>query len=269
MTTSVVEPSEVAIAADEWLADNADLLSFDERIHHAEDHLLGAHHVHLMVDGDDASVARAQHQLSLRYQRLWPRRNDASRTPLFETILSRHRALHALEKPQIRADYDHAIDVWQWVLRLAPQAGFALQLAALFHDVERFMSNADARIEHDAPDYVAFEQAHARSGGAVLRRSLAGLSVAEEELAHAAALIERHVQPAQQAELATLNDAECLSFFALDCPGFSRYYGAEHTAHKVAYNLSRMSPAARCWLSTIRLERDLERMVRAAQAQQT
>src|SRR4051794_40742317 len=57
-------------------------------------------------------------QVLTRYQRLAPRVNAHSRDEVFLCALSVHRSLHDLQKPLVRADYEHALDVWQWVLRL-------------------------------------------------------------------------------------------------------------------------------------------------------
>src|SRR5690606_41194937 len=52
-----------------------------------------------------------------RFQRAIGRRNPASggpiSGPIFERVLARHRELHDLARPLVRADYDHALDTWQ------------------------------------------------------------------------------------------------------------------------------------------------------------
>src|SRR5205814_582070 len=82
----------------------------------------------------------------------------------FDKVLARHCELHDMNKPLVAADFDHARDTWRWVLRLAPHASLAVQVAALFHDVERLASESEARIEHRAADYEAFKKAHAAAG---------------------------------------------------------------------------------------------------------
>src|SRR5690606_31131593 len=120
-----------------------DLLAFDRAVHAAE------------AEGDfELAVETARPtEVLLRYQRLLPRRNDASTSDAFRTVEARHAALHDRSLPLVRADLDHARDTWQWVLRLAPDAGLAVQVAALLHDVERLASEAHARVEHLAADY--------------------------------------------------------------------------------------------------------------------
>jgi hypothetical protein len=54
-----------------------------------------------------------------------------------------------------------------------------------------------------------------------------------------------------------LADADALSFFSLNSPGFADYYGAEHTRKKVRYTLGRMSSGAVRRLTSIRLRDDI------------
>ncbi|HEY3359635.1 MAG TPA: DUF4202 family protein [Polyangia bacterium] len=246
----------ISLAA--WRAPAADLLAFDRIIHAAEER--GDFELHLLDDGP-ADPARAAGEVLTRYQRLRPRRNASSRAAAFGAALARHRALHDASKPLVRADLDHALDTWQWVLRLEPHAGAALQLAALFHDVERLAAEADARVEHRAPDYQAFKDAHARGSARRMVQALADLPLGPGVLARAAELVAGHERPGADPELAALNDADVLSFFALNSTGYWRYFGPETTARKVAYSLRRLRPAARRWLARVRLDATIGELV--------
>jgi len=201
-----------------------------------------------------------------RCLRLADRGNGASRSPLFERALARHREIHDLSKPLVRADYSHALDAWQWTLRLEPEAGMAVQLAALFHDVERLASEAEARIEQHAADYQQFKDAHARIGAAWTDEILGALGLDAETRRAAVALVGRHEHPpapgdADAADLALLNDADALSFFSLNSPGYWNYYGPEATRRKVAWTLARMRPESRRWLGRMRLHPEVAQIV--------
>jgi hypothetical protein len=193
-----------------------------------------------------------------RCQRWADRRNGASRGPLFDRVLATHREAHDLAKPLVRADYDHALDTWQWLLRLAPDAGLAVQLAALFHDIERLISEADARVEHRAADYQVFKDAHAARGAELADALLEEAGVDAEVRRRAARLITLHEQPPEAADpdaeaISLLNDADALSFFSLNSVGYLDYFGPEQTRKKVDYTLRRLRPAARSYLAGMRL----------------
>ncbi|MGN6185829.1 MAG: DUF4202 family protein [Thermoanaerobaculia bacterium] len=192
-----------------------------------------------------------------RCQRIIDRRNRHSQGQLFSRVLQKHRALHDLEKPLVRADYNHARDAWQWLLRLEPEASISLQIAALFHDIERLASEADGRVEQLASDYQAFKDNHARRGAELTHDVLASAGVAEHVCARVAELIAAHERQSDDAEVALLNDADALSFFSFNSPGYADYFGPEQTAKKVAYTLNRMTPRARRKLECVQLRDDV------------
>jgi hypothetical protein len=62
-----------------------------------------------------------------------------------------------------------------------------------------------------------------------------------------------HERASDAPALRALNDADALSFFSLNSPGYLAYFGAARTAAKVAYTLARMSGPARRELAALRL----------------
>ncbi|HEX9941664.1 MAG TPA: DUF4202 family protein [Thermoanaerobaculia bacterium] len=212
----------------------------------------------LSLAAEDERLPGYAREVLTRCQRLMDRRNTASRDPLFDRVLAEQRALHNLTKPLVRADYNHALDVWQWTLRLCPEAGLAVQLAALFHDVERLLSEADARIEHRAADYQAFKDAHACRGAEMADAALARAGVEEETRWRVAWLIAGHERPPvagdpEAEDIALLNDADALSFLSLNSVGYLDYFGPEQTRCKVAWTLRRLRPQARRHVAAMRL----------------
>jgi hypothetical protein len=200
-------------------------------------------------------------QVATRCQRHLTSRNAASATPFFDAVLARHRALHDLTLPLVAADHDHTLDTWRWVLRLEPQAGAELQAAALFHDIERLVSEPEVRVEQNAPDYVAFKDAHAAAGARMTAEALASLGAGRAFVERVADLVATHEHPGDDPDKAVLNEADALSFFSLNAPGFARYYGAAHTARKVAYTMARLGPRGRAALTGIRHRADIASLV--------
>lgn len=245
------------VIASEWGRADFDSWSFDCRI----DEL--AREPFALCVNDDGGAHRdfALHVLN-RCQRVVDRRNRHSQGQLFDRILRRHRALHDLTKPLVRADYNHSLDVCQWALRLAPDASAALQIAALFHDIERIASEPDARVEHLAGDYQSFKDAHAQKGAAMTLDVLSAAGVPEAVAARVAELVAVHERQSDDEEVALLNDADALSFFSLNSSGYADYFGAEQTAKKVAYTWSRMRDGARAKLQSVHLREDVDAMLR-------
>jgi len=204
-------------------------------------------------------------ELLNRYQRLLPLPSRASRIPRLSQVLAAHRGLHPLEKPLARADYDHALDTWRWLLRLAPHADPALELAALFHDVERLETETERRVEQYAADHLEFKTRHAARGARMAERILLELGLGAALVRRVAELIEAHEQPGTDSELCLLNDADSISFFSLNSWGYLRYFGPSRTSFKVKYTLSRMSPAARALVGTTRQPAPISRMLADAE----
>jgi hypothetical protein len=241
------------VRASEWHRRDFDHWQFDERIDALAD-------ATLLLEDDNAAPDFALEVLT-RCQRAVARRNLHSDAPLFDRVLARHRALHDLSRPLVRADYNHALDVWQWMVRLDSSASLAAQIAALFHDVERLTSEAERRVEHLAPDYQQFKDAHAREGSAITRRVLEDAGVPAATRARAAELVAAHERTSSDREVALLNDADALSFFSLNSSGYADYFGPEQARRKVAYSWNRMRPAARAKLPGVRLRDDVRALL--------
>lgn len=203
-------------------------------------------------------------QVLTRCQRLIRRRNDGSSTELFERILTAHESLHDRTLPLVQADLDHALDVWQWVLRLESNAPLAVQIAALYHDVERLGKESVARVEHAAPDYPRFKAEHARAGAAIADASLRPLGIDEATLRRAVELIASHESPGDDPDRLLINEADALSFFSLNSPGFFDYFDSAHCRRKVRYTLDRMRDRSLALLPSIRLREDVAAAVRDA-----
>lgn len=219
----------------------------------------------IMVRGDGNIVFVACETLT-RYQRFIDRRNARSRVPLFERVLMAHHLLHDQRKPLVKADRDHALDTWHWVLRLSADASFAVQLAALFHDIERLESESDARVEHRAANYQAFKDAHARRGGDRTYDVLRAAGVDTPTAVRVRDIVAHHERRGADPEVDLINDADALSFFSLSSSGYLDYFGPEQTRRKIAYTLGRLGTSARRKLALVRLRPDVRALFQQAAA---
>jgi hypothetical protein len=198
-------------------------------------------------------------QVATRFQRFERGTNPASGTPFFRQILEAHARLYNRRRPLLAADHDHPLDTWRWLLRLEPCAGLSLQLAALFHDIERLGSESDRRDERNVSDRAAFERTHAAVGGRMAASVLDSLRTPPTVIARTRALIARHadpigdVQDGLDADVALLASADALSFFSLGAPGLAHNFGDELLAHKVTHGLDRLTEQARLLLPRLKV----------------
>ncbi len=257
-TSTEVMHIEPAVSVRSWRAVDWDPADTDGRVLKLE----GEAPLRLNIVGEPSEeTAAVALEVLTRYQSMIQRLNEASSAPAFLALLRRHREFHDLHKPLVRADYLHALDAWQWVLRLQPRASLPVQIAALFPDIERLVSEPDVRLEQHAPDYDAFKAAHARSGAAMTVAALEGLGLSADTLARVQELVRHHERPGADEELALLNDADALSFMSLNSAGFLDYYGPEHTRTKIVFTLRRLRRTAWPRLRAIRYRADFERLL--------
>lgn len=262
-TVQVTTPGEAV--ADSWLeADAFRQETFDFWVFDRSLDALAVRPFTLGLAGGGEEVWLVATEVLTRAQRLLDRRNRHSESALFERILEHHRSIHDLDKPLVRADYGHTLDVWQWMLRLDPEASFAAQVAGLYHDVERLRSEADVRVEGGVVDYQAFKDAHAHEGAAIVSEYLGAIGVDPILIRQVLSLVASHERLSDNPERRLLADADALSFFSFNSPGFIDYYGKEHAYRKVAYTLRRLSPEAAEVLSQLRLRRDVAALVAKA-----
>jgi Domain of unknown function (DUF4202) len=235
-----------------------DLRSLDERVEHAGP--VAA----ISVRGHDASSIACE--VMTRYQRFLSRRNHASSTPLFDAVLRAHAGLHDVSQPLVKADLDHALDTWQWMLRLEPEIGLAPQIAALFHDIERLESEPRERIEHRAPDAQSLKAAHTQKRSERVFSLLTGIGVGVDDAARARDLVFAYERRAGDPDAVLLDDADALSFLSLNSSAYIDYFGVAQTRRKVAYTLARVGPRAKEKLDHLRLRPDVERLLREVAA---
>jgi hypothetical protein len=212
------------------------------------------------IRGDDA-VGVACEVLS-RYQRFIGRRNTASATPLFDAVLEVHAKLHEPSMTLVKEDFDHALDTWQWMLRLDPSASLAVQLAALFHDIHRLEGEPRERIEHRVVDPASGKdtQAHARRGAERAFAILCNAGMSEETAARVREIV-AHERLGKDTEVRLLDDADALSFLSLASSVYADHFGLAQTRRKVAFTIARLGPRAREKLSLLRLRPDIERLL--------
>lgn len=257
VTFETDESAQPHVSASQWSRADFNSWDFDTKV----DELARAPFT-LRVADDRGEHAEFLLEVLNRCQRLIGRHNAHSQGKTFDQFLRRHRELHDLDKPLVRADYNHALDVWQWTLRLQPSASLAVQIAALFHDIERLVSEAETRIEQNAADYQQFKNAHAYAGAEMTRRILIECGgLPPPSIERVAQLIERHEERGDERELQLLNDADALSFFSLNSSGYADYFGEKQTRKKIAYTWNRMTAAARAKLAMVHLRDDVRAML--------
>jgi hypothetical protein len=140
-------------------------------------------------------------------------------------------------------DPHHADNTLEWLVRLEPDAGEALQLAALAHDIDRAIEAGKVR-RADFDDYDAFKAAHARHSAELLRPILTACNVARDIVDEACRLVEVHeVGCDPDADL--LKDADSISYFDVNLSLYYQREGWAETKRRSSWGYRRLSARAR------------------------
>ena len=144
---------------------------------------------------------------------------------------------------RVPEDPRHADNTLEWLLHLEPDAGDALQLAALAHDIDRAIE--EIKVRREAFDnYDVFKATHARHSAELLRPILTACGVARDITDEACRLVEVHeVGGEPQANL--LKDADSISYFDVNLPLYFQREGWAETKRRSLWGYRRLSARAR------------------------
>jgi len=157
---------------------------------------------------------------------------------------------------QVPEDPGHADNTLEWLLRLQPNAGEALQLAALAHDIDRAIEEVKVR-RADFDDYDAFKAAHARHGAELLRPMLTACGLARKLVDEACRLVVVH-EVGGDADSDLLKDADSISYFDVNLPLYFQREGWEETLRRSQWGYRRLSTRAQAIVKGIEYkEQDL------------
>jgi len=171
---------------------------------------------------------------------------DLASDPHLRLATAKIRAV--LAGSPVPEDAGHAENTLYWLRRLDPQAGVALQLAALAHDIER--ARQDRFQRHQFADYDSFKQAHADLGAQITDQILSEAGVSGEIRQDVSLLIRRH-ETGGDAQSDLLKDADSLSYFDHNLPLYYAREGYEETLRRARWGYERLSSRARAVYSSI------------------
>ena len=162
---------------------------------------------------------------------------------------------------QVPEDPRHADNTLEWLLRLDPDAGEALQLAALAHDIDRAIEDVKVR-RADFDNYDAFKAAHASHGAEQLRPILTACGVAQDIVDEACRLLEVH-EVGGDPDSDVLKDADSISYFDVNLPLYYQREGWAESKRRSLWGYRRLSARARKIVENIGYEEEaMNRLLR-------
>lgn len=179
---------------------------------------------------------------------------------LFLIAVQRIRA--AIARSPVPEDPGHAENTLQWMKRLAPEAGPALHLAALAHDIER--ARPDRLMRHEFDDYDSFKKEHAAVGADIAEALLLDVGI-DAVLRQAVFFLIRQHEVGGDPESDLLKDADSLSYFDHNLPFYYRREGWTNTLRRARWGYQRLSARAREYYCEIKhSDHELERLLHYA-----
>ena len=140
-------------------------------------------------------------------------------------------------------DPAHADNTLEWLLRLDADAGEALQLAALAHDIDRAVEETKVK-RADFDDYDVFKAAHALHGAELLRSILTDCDVAYDIENEACRLVVVH-EVGGDVDADLLKDADSISYFDVNLPLYFQREGWDETKRRSHWGYRRLTPRAK------------------------
>ena len=127
----------------------------------------------------------------------------------------------------------HAENTLEWLLKLHPEAGLSMQIAALGHDIERSFDEKRI-VASDYETYDEYKQAHALNSAQILSQLLEQMGVDQELVDDIAHLVANHERGGDdRSEL--LKNADILSFFHISLPFFYDRKGPDITRKRCVW----------------------------------
>lgn len=165
---------------------------------------------------------------------------------------AKRRIRATIAASRIPEDPLHAENTLEWVLRLDPKAGQALQIAALAHDIDRAVETRKVR-RSDYGDYDVFKAAHARNGAKILREILDECGVAKPAADETCRLVTRHEVGGDHG-CDVLRDADSISYFEVNMAFYYEREGWEETKRRCIWGYRRLSAGTKEHVKSITYE---------------
>jgi len=141
----------------------------------------------------------------------------------------------------VKTDPIHSKNTRIWVLELNPKADYALQIAALAHDIERGLEpNYYNRTKSKFSNYDKHKRIHSKRSAKIIETLLIKYDFDENFIKKVKHLVLNH-EVGGDKDSDTLRDADSISFFEDNLESYFHKYDRNFVKFKIKYMFSRMS----------------------------
>jgi len=146
-----------------------------------------------------------------------------------------------------KTEYDHSQLVWQWVLKLKPDADIALQISALGHDIDR--SFEDRKKRQDFATYDEYKKEHALLSAQIMCNILQKYDFDKTTIDKVKHLIENH-EVGGEGDVEILKGADSIAFFN-NLSHYRQLHTQEQTIDKIKFMYERLNEKAKLMINSI------------------
>lgn len=162
--------------------------------------------------------------------------------------------LEVVSNSPFETDLNHAKSTKKWLLKLKPDADYALQIAALAHDIERGVDTEKfEKTKDQLKDYKNYKQLHSEKSAKVIVEILEKHNYENEFILKVKNLVLKH-EFGGDYETDNLKDADSLSFFEENLEQYYKKFGQDRAEKKVKFMYERMSNKAKKQVKEIELK---------------
>ncbi len=153
--------------------------------------------------------------------------------------LVKRKIEEVIKGSSVPEDPIHSINTLEWLLKLMPDAGESLKIAALGHDIERAIEKRKVR-RQDYKDYDAFKDAHALNSANVLIEIMQACDIDKKMIEDVFFLV-RHHETGGTDRVDILKDADSISYFEVNLPLYFVRNTLKETKRRCLWGYKRLS----------------------------
>ncbi|MFA6533992.1 MAG: DUF4202 family protein [Patescibacteria group bacterium] len=147
-----------------------------------------------------------------------------------------------------KTEYNHSQSVWQWVLKLKPEADIALQIAALGHDIDRSLEDY-RKMKVRFVTYEEYKKEHALLSAKITCDILKKHNFDEATINRVRLLIENH-EIGGEGDVEILMAADSLTFFN-NLSHYRQTHTHDETTDKIKFMYNRLNDKAKSMVNQI------------------
>jgi len=160
-----------------------------------------------------------------------------------------------VRKSKTEEDSEHSIRTLKWLLKIKPEAGEALKIAALAHDIDRAAEPRTKR--RSSESYSSFKRRHAKRSAQLISNMMEKNGYNIKSIKHVARLVESH-ETGGGSEANALRDADSVSYFDYNIRYYFKREGPKATSDKIRFMYARASPRCKKLIKNIRFSRAIK-----------